>query len=195
MSVALTKIYPAPPVSKRAILRYASCDKPTEEITALVDSCMDEASKTLSYKVCYTEVPVTVSGDVCLLGDLSFRSKDLAKSLSHCERAVIFGATIGVELDRLIGKYGHISPSRALILQAFGAERIEALCDVFCADIADGRGVRPRFSPGYGDLALETQKVIFDMLGLSKNIGLFLLDSFLMSPSKSVTAIMGIERN
>lgn len=194
MNIVLTKTYDAPPVSKKAIFRYASCPRDEQDVAALIDSCMEEGAPSLSYKVCYTVAELSVSGDVCRIGELSFKSKSLAKNLGGCERAVIFGATLGVGIDRLISKYGQISPSRALIFQAFGAERIEALCDAFCADVADGAKTRPRFSPGYGDLALETQRDIFALLNCQKNIGLFLLDSYLMSPSKSVTAIMGIEK-
>lgn len=193
MSAVLIKTYVAPPVSKRAIFRYASCPTDAPDVDALIDSCIEEANGALAYKVCYVEEPLEIKNGVCRIGTLPLPSKSLAKSLDGCERAVIFGATLGVGIDRLIAKYGQISPSRALIFQAYGAERIEALCDAFCADVAGERKTRPRFSPGYGDLALEAQRDIFGLLNCQKNIGLYLLDSFLMSPSKSVTAIMGIE--
>ena len=82
---------------------------------------------------------------------------------------------------------------KALLFQAMGGERIEALCDVFCDSIAEeyGVGLKPRFSPGYGDLSIECQKEIFDILGYQKKIGLTLTDSFMMSPTKSVTALFG----
>lgn len=53
-------------------------------------------------------------------------------------------------------------------------------------------GQRPRFSPGYGDLPLSAQREIFAVLDCGKRIGLMLNDSLLMSPSKSVTAFVGI---
>ena len=93
------------------------------------------------------------------------------------------------ELDRLIAKYSHLSPSRAVMLQAFGAERIEALCEAVCAD---GGAVTARFSPGYGDLPLNLQGDLFQILDCPRKIGLTLNQSLLMSPSKSVTALMGI---
>ena len=52
--------------------------------------------------------------------------------------------------------------------------------------------LRSRFSPGYGDLGLEMQKDIFAVLDCPRKIGLSLNESLLMSPSKSVTAIIGI---
>ena len=62
------------------------------------------------------------------------------------------------------------------------------------SDIANeyGVSVNPRFSPGYGDLPLGTQKDIFALLDCERKIGVTLNDSLLMSPSKSVTAFLGL---
>lgn len=180
----LTKTYAEPTICEKEILRYAGCKDTTENVAELMNSCIEEVRKYLTYKVCYCELPVKVSENVCDFGAFSVESSDLARSVSGRDSVVLFGATVGTELDRLIAKYGRISPSRALMLQAVGAERIEALCDCFCEEI--GCGVR--FSPGYGDLSLGVQRKIFDILDCSKRIGLTLNDSMLMSPSKSVTA-------
>ena len=193
-----TKIYTEPPVCKKEILRYAGCaGKNTnglEQIEEVLDACLKEVLPKLSYKVCYMELPVSIAEDNCNFGCLQTKSKDLAKNLAGCEKMVLFAATIGVEIDRLIVKYGHVSPAKAVMLQAIGAERIEALCDAFCEELqGESYHLRPRFSPGYGDLALEMQKDVFHILNCNKNIGLCLNDSLLMSPSKSVTAFVGIE--
>lgn len=57
---------------------------------------------------------------------------------------------------------------------------------------AAGGDTRPRFSPGYGDLPLALQRDIFHALDCARKIGLTLNDSLMMSPAKSVTAIIGI---
>ncbi|MCR5275107.1 MAG: Vitamin B12 dependent methionine synthase activation subunit, partial [Clostridiales bacterium] len=49
------------------------------------------------------------------------------------------------------------------------------------------------FSPGYGDLPIEVQKEFLPLLDAERRLGITLSDSYLMSPSKSVTAIIGIE--
>ena len=111
---------------------------------------------------------------------------------------VLFGASIGIEIDRLIAKYSRVSPLKALVFQAIGAERIERLCDEFSRDIAkekglEGKTCRPRFSPGYGDLPIEMQREIFKVLDCQRKIGLTLNASMIMSPTKSVTAIIGVK--
>lgn len=193
-TAVLSKTYPAPPFCQREILRYAGCKEPTPEISALLDACIGEVCDKLTYNVCYREFAVTLSGNICDFGAFALKSENLATNLHGCDRAVVFAATVGVGIDRLIAKYGRISPTKALLFQALGAERIEALCDTFCADLSKtcGVGLKPRFSAGYGDLPLETQKDIFSVLDCPKRIGLTLTDSLLMSPSKSVTAIVGI---
>ncbi len=184
------KNFSAPPVSTKEILRYAGCKEAGEDILTLIKECMPEAERVLSYKVCYGEFGLSVSDEVCDFGAFSVASSDLSKNLEGCDRVLIFAATVGVGLDRLIAKYSRISPSRALLFQAIGAERIEALCDLFCKE--SGLKLKPRFSPGYGDLPLCTQKEIFAVLSPEKRIGLTVNDSMLMSPTKSVTAIVGI---
>ena len=53
-------------------------------------------------------------------------------------------------------------------------------------------GCSPGFSPGYGDLPLDLQREIFAALDCPKRIGVSLNESLLMSPSKSVSAIIGL---
>ena len=55
--------------------------------------------------------------------------------------------------------------------------------------------LRPRFSPGYGDFSLDCQKDIIRALEAEKTVGVTLTDSLLMTPSKSVTAVIGAGRN
>lgn len=194
--MVFTKIYAAPPVRKKEVLRYAGCKGENDLPGGFLDLCISEAAKQLTYKVCYAVFDITVNGDVCDFGGETVTSRDLCKSLKGCKKAVIFAATVGVGIDRLIAKYGATEPSRAVVTGAFGAERIEALCDTFCAEIQSRTGlyVLPRFSPGYGDFALQSQKDIFSLLNCQKLIGLTLNSSLIMSPSKSVTAIAGLTK-
>lgn len=195
MSVVYTRAFEAPPFNKREILRYAGCKSSDSAIVQLMDDAIREVEVKLTYNVCFCSVPLAVKDDICDFGSFCLTSSKLAKNLMGCERALLFGATVGVGIDRLISKYGLVAPSKAVMLQAIGAERIEALCDRFCAEYALENKVklRPRYSAGYGDLGLEAQKDIFSLLECHKKIGLTLTDSLLMAPSKSVTAIVGIE--
>ncbi len=194
MACVYTTSYPLPAPCKKEILRYAGIRKPSlvsDELLARFDEAVDIAVDHINPKVCFCEL------DVC---DCDFcGSLDIKKNLRDSKRVIIFAATVGLDLDRLIARYEVLSPTTALLLDAIGSERIEALCDAFCTDMkqrkaVDGFSLRPRFSAGYGDLPIEFQKTVFALLDPPSRIGVTLNDSYLMTPSKSVTAIIGVEK-
>ena len=194
MTALTVKNYALPAVDEKEVLRYAACREANEQVLALLRECVKEAEEKLSCKACYAVFPVNVGNGVCDFGSFSLRSTALSNRLKGCKKAAIFCATIGLEMDRFIAKYGKISPSKGLLMQALGTERVEAFCSVVCKEIerVAGASTTLRFSPGYADLPLEAQTEIFRVLEISKGIGVYLSDSLLMSPSKSVTAIVGI---
>ncbi len=193
--------YDEPPFRMNEILRYAGAGGTgQEDILRLAEECADMVRGKLSYQACWLEFPVRFEDSVTDLGFARTNSVSLRRCLAGCERVVLFAATVGLEMDRLIARYSSVSPSKALMLQAIGGERIEALCDRFCGDVAarvktQGERIRPRFSPGYGDLPIEMQRDIFRALDCPASLGLTLNESLLMSPSKSVTAIVGVEKD
>jgi hypothetical protein len=191
MSTVQTVHLPEPPFDAMNALRYAGCVEAEAMALDLLYDCRRELSREWRYAVCFCELPLTVTGDCCDFGCFSLRSADLAAYFGDCRRAVLFAATVGVGPDRLVKRYSQISPSRAVMMQALGAERIEALCDAFCET---QYGALPsRFSPGYGDLPLDVQRQIVRVLDTERKIGVCLNESLLMSPTKSVTAFVGIQ--
>ncbi|MBQ4090888.1 MAG: Vitamin B12 dependent methionine synthase activation subunit [Clostridia bacterium] len=185
----------APPTNRREILRYMGCPASACEVEGLVDRALALCEGKLRYDAVYATFDVTRGEDGELdLGFARVKSRDLAKCLADCEHIILIAATVGLEIDRLIAKYGKVEPSLALCIQALGAERIEALCDA-AVTLLEGRfgALSPRFSAGYGDLDLGLQREIFAALDCPKSIGATLNESLLMSPTKSVTAIIGIK--
>lgn len=195
MATVLVKSFSPPKIDKKEILRYAGAKVSSPDIEKEIDLCLKEIENKLSFLVCYAPFSIRVNDTFIDIEGEVFNSKSLSKNLQKCDTVVLFGATIGVYIDRLIQKYGRISPLKALIFQAIGVERIESLCNEFCTFIKNeykGKKIRPRFSAGYGDLSIYAQKQIFNLLNCSKNISLTLNDSLVMSPSKSVTAFIGL---
>ena len=193
------KTYTPPPIDKKEVLRYAGVAKTADgtALLPLVDECIAEAESVFTYKVCYREFPVYRTSDALDLGFAKTVSRALQKNLDGCDAVILFAATVGVGIDRLISKYTRLSPAKALIFQALGAERVEALVDTFYAEQKSEKttvhkSLRPRFSAGFGDLPLTFQKEIFSALGAEKAVGIYLSDSMLMSPTKSVTALIGV---
>ena len=190
------KSFAPPPFCKKEILRYAGAAGSDYATSVLLDEVIAEAESAFCYKVCYAELPLKITEDVCDFDVFSVKSKDLAKNLKECDGVILFAATVGVGIDRLISKYSRLSPSRAVMLDAVGSERIESLCDTFCAELSGLHNavLAPRFSPGYGDLPLDTQRSIAAVLNMPKNIGVSLTDSLMLTPAKSVTAFAGIKK-
>ena len=176
------------------VRRYAGCPK-TGEDDPLMLSCLSELGE-IRGRVCWTRFPVTRTEDGLDLGFCRTSSKSLGINLKDCSSLVLFPCTLGLDLDRLLAKYGRLSPAKALWFQAIGAAGVEALCDRFCEEIRSGEDgpvrTQPRYSPGFGDFGLEYQPFIFSALDCQRHIGLTLTDSFLMSPTKSVTALVGV---
>lgn len=194
------RYYQLSEVDRREWYRYMGVSHASAELQALANECQKEAKSCISPRVCYCELPVRVEGD---LVDLTFwkgRSRSLSKHLIGCDSAVLFAATVGLEIDRLIAKYNRISSAKAVCLQALGTERVEALCDLFCEEMKErmqknGEKTTRRFSPGYGDLPLDMQRDVFRVLDCPRHVGIALNDSLLMTPSKSVTAIVGVRKD
>ena len=184
LNTVFIKTYAPPAIDEREILRYAGYrGQVDEQIQMLLKECLAECLPCLSYRVCYRAYNVET------LKSLLWESETLNRALQNSEIAVVFAASVGLGLDRLIQKYSVRSTAKALLFQAIGAERIESLCDTFCKELSCAN---VRVSPGYGDLPLESQKRIFLELDCFRKIGVSLTDGYLMSPTKSVTAIVGI---
>ncbi len=179
--------YLLPPVDGREVLRYAGVKgEPSEQLRALLQTAIAESAG---------EITPRVAACVLTKAELFERiqgakeSKGLQRAIANSEEVLLFAATIGLGLDRKILRAAAIQPSKALFLQAIGAERIEALCDAVCGEFAPAG---KRFSPGYGDFPLTAQASIFQLLDCPKTIGLTLTEGLMMRPTKSVTAIVGL---
>ena len=83
-----------------------------------------------------------------------------------------------------------------MVLQACLASKIEEVCDGIEDELkAQGMTLRMRYSPGYFDLDIKENKKFFELMDITKRIGLTLTDTYQMVPSKSVTAFICIEND
>lgn len=157
----------------------------------LITECLSEFSGAVSYRACIAKVPVSI-GERVDLGFMKAESESLKKNLEGCDHAYIFAATTGFDSQRLIERNSLLSPIKGMVTDCVGSAAIEAFCDKVNLSLENPDFLRPRFSPGYGDLPIECQRDIVEFLCTKKNIGLTLTDSLMMTPVKSVTAIIGI---
>lgn len=187
-------------VDKEEILRYLGYHGSEADTTVMqsIDDCVDELQ---NYAVPRSERQlfdvVPYGQDEVLIGQIVIKSKDLAQHISGCKKAVLFAATLGAQADILLQRWSKLDMSRAVIMQACAAAVIEAYCDECEAQIAaefaaNGLFLRPRYSPGYGDFSIEYQKDLLAVLNCGKRMGLTITDSYMLVPTKSVTAVIGL---
>ena len=209
-------------VNKREIYRYLGYGKavPDESVRNLVEEVLHQMLIQLKPRVVWQTYDSRIRGNDIFLkravvdweqdaetcefteadADVILNSEHLAQNLKSCHKVILFAATIGIEADKLLHRYEITNMAKASVAQACGAACIEAYCNKLQREFEQkaaerGLALRPRFSPGYGDLPLETQKHIFEMLDCAKRLGLTLTDNMLMYPTKSVTAFIGLTTN
>ena len=122
----------------------------------------------------------------------------LANHLAGCRAAYLACGTIGTGFDALQRRLSVASGADTLAIQAVGAALVEKLMDLVCgeirADLAPRETILRRYSPGYGDFPLEEQRTLLGILDAARTVGVSLTGTFLMVPSKSVSAVIGVRR-
>ncbi len=171
-------------------LRYSGCKNTQDEaLCNLAKECLFELCERISPKAVCAKLPVKVEGNLIDFGFCKYESRSLVTFLKGATEIGIFAATLGLGADMLISRYSPILPSKAVIMDGVSGAAIECFCDRLCGDYFHVKE-KERFSPGYGDLPLAMQRDILQFLDAPLKIGLTLTDSMLLTPTKSVTAIV-----
>ena len=180
--------------NRNETMRYLGVKgEPDPQLVTLLDACEKELAAAAAYWVVYTYLPLTRRADDTLLfGAYEVKSHALSKNLADCDSVCLFAATVGIGADRLIAKYGRVSPARSAVIDSAASSAIEALCDAFNGRVGEEYDTCPRFSPGYGDFPLAAQKELLSILDASRKIGVFITEALMMTPTNSVTAVIGI---
>ena len=104
--------------------------------------------------------------------------------------------TLGPEVDRRILLAQKQDMLDGMVLDACASVRADALCDEVEGEIfrelREGEHPTMRFSPGYGDAPLTASADLIALLDATRRIGLAMTRSYMMTPIKSVTALIGI---
>ena len=111
------------------------------------------------------------------IGNVEIYSRNLRTNLKDCKQVVLFAATLGAEVDRLIRKMQVVDMAKAVVMQACAATLLEEYCDELQQKIAEhmqeqGKYIRPRFSPGYGDFSIQHRRPYLPCWKLQKGLGL-----------------------
>lgn len=181
----------------REVARYMGYKhgaEPSEIVRELIDEVYEELSMVITPDYIYKEYALTRTNDGIIIDGCEFKSKKLLNHLKDCSSVILFSATLGREADKLMEEYSETDIAMSAVTQAVGGSLVENLCDVGVEEIKGQiKGeFRPRFSPGYGDLHLSVQRDFFKLLPVKEKLGIQLTESFMMKPTKTVTAFIGV---
>ena len=171
-------------------------EKADGALTAQVEACAREMLSAVRPRWSWRAVSLTLEEHgVRLENGLLLPGQDLKAHLTGCDRAAVFCATLGAEADALIRRTERLDMGRALTLDCCASAAIEAVCDRNETELQEkfpGCSFPFRYSPGYGDLPLEVQGPILELLDAPRRAGLCATANHLLTPRKSVTALLGV---
>ena len=161
-----------------------------------LELCRKRLMGVLSYKCTFIKTAVSFYQEPTLgFSNVILNSKSLWKNLYPCKEAFIIASTAGIGVDRLLSRLKIESLAEYYMTDALASAAIESFMDHACDRISENVSCVPRFSPGYGDLTLKIQPSVLERLNAYTVLGITLDSSLLMTPAKSITAIMGIKDN
>ena len=122
---------------------------------------------------------------------------DVMKHLENCPQAVLLAVTLGPGVDAQIRRAGVGDIAAGVASDALGSALAEQAADAAEAELRqwaakEGKYLTGRFSPGYGDWDIAVQPLVANALDTVRRAGLCVTDTNLMTPRKSVTAILGV---
>ena len=113
--------------------------------------------------------------------------EDVHKHLKGCGQAILLAVTLGPGVDAQIRRAGVGDIAAGVASDALGSALAEQT-----ADAAEAKYLTGRFSPGYGDWDIAVQPLVAAALDTVRKAGLCVTDTNLMTPRKSVTALLGV---
>ena len=189
-------------IDKNEVLRYSGhrdgqvpphIDRLAEEMAQKIKSNIFPRHIIARYSVSIAENGVALDNGVVLLGE------DIKRHLSDCDECLVICATAGIQADNFIRTNLAMGSIYGLMADAAATAAVESYCDsletVLRLEVKnENRYLTWRYSPGYGDFPFTQQPQILAMLQAEKLVGVTCNDSCIMTPSKSVTAVMGIAK-
>lgn len=130
-------------------------------------------------------------------GDLDLCSESLRRHLEGCHRVVALAVTVGPLIEEQVEVlFSQGNYNSALLLDAAGSTAAETTAEYANLSISSqmakfGFHTLRRFSPGYGDWDLSVQPELLPLTGGSE-IGISVTSSFMLTPRKSITALIGV---
>ena len=173
-------------------------EAPDEHTVAEVMRLLESASHIAVPRYCYMVMDGCLEKDLLLMGEREFHvGAIIGRQLAGATHFAVFLATAGTEFEEW--------RKRDDILESFIADALGSVVAERCADEMEkalqasidklGWKRTNRFSPGYCEWATAEQLQLVPLLGHPNPCGVWLTESALMLPVKSVSGIIGLGEN
>ncbi len=150
-------------------------------------------SRIVKPRYCYAKTSVFVNAEgIVDFGFAKIPSYSLKKLLAGCSSVYVAAITLGIDADIYINRLGITSGAGSFVADAVASSLGEAAMDYVNNLLEKEAPLTRRFSPGFGDFELKWQESVLGFLRADNHIGIKLGANYVMSPRKSVTAIMGV---
>lgn len=187
-------------IPRTEVLRYLgytgkSIDPYTDQ---LIDECLREIREISNpkHKIGVYDLEFQPDGIYVQNTTLILDGQDIANHLQYANKCALMAVTLGIQVDKRIKFYNLTNLTKAVILDACATAYVETVCDQVESKLRtlaqqDDMQITFRFSPGYGDLPIEMQNDLLQVLNAPITIGLTATPEHILLPLKSVTAIIG----
>lgn len=193
-------------IDEREVLRYLQYKNQDIDDNLLdkIKQCIKKTREIINPRFIFREYKIKKSqiydskSEVYLEGaNLTLKSDDVYNLLLECDECILMSATLGLEIEREIRKLTYTDLTKGIIIDACATTAIEEVCDIVQDNIAkkllkEDKYITYRYSPGYGDLPIEKNVDINNLLNSQREIGLTVTNSGIMIPRKSVVALIGV---
>jgi hypothetical protein len=125
------------------------------------------------------------------------QGNDILRHLEGCGSCVLLACTLGAGVDAALRAAGASDMAYAVVLDALASVAVEQTADAAEQTLrneerGEGQFLTGRFSPGYGDYPIAVQNDLLRLLDAPRKIGLCATPAHLLTPRKSVTAVLGV---
>lgn len=179
-------------------LRYLGYkgNKPDQNVAKILDECEEELLQIARPQYVYRCFDIReVKGGIAVGNtNLILTGESICEHLKGCNKAVLLCATISSDVDKRLRVLEIEDTAKMLIMDSLASVAVEQVCEIAEKEIAQvvGGNQTWRFGIGYGDLPLHLQGDFLKALDAPKRVGVCVTKSFLLTPRKSVTCIIGV---
>ena len=195
MRVESYQSMPIRPQVRDVLIRIGA---PRTQDAALIEKAKQTIAPLRPYGL-LTLIPIDVQAQQVDFQGRVMRSEKLARYLQGCSHALLMVSTLKQPVcDRIHQLMENGQSDEGIWLDAAASVAADTGLDFMIAaqqKKLEKQGMRTlswRYSPGYGDLPLENQQILYDYLG-AQSLGIRLTSSYMRLPEKSVMAICGVQ--